>query len=357
MERLLLLLEDGRCHAEDVLTSLAAPTGAIAHVGYEEKRVALPLQRGVAANRVEGFPVVLGFCADIASEAPFILPIRNAFVVKAEHRGGLYSFKLRLGGYVNLEQYPRSLPKLVISSRDMVGQLTTNDTGTFYPATSSCPLMPTEVLDDVPRGWLEVARRLAEHRVFDHLYLLRVDPIEIGDGATLPFNGDGRIEVVDGQSLHLVASFYSGRPLPDGGFKLSCTTDETCLRMASDQMCDVALQHHSVEFELQVTAQVGEQQSHITISLAPSATATVPAKVRIPVIVRRSRSRTFLRWITGTSGAALAGLANIPDLGLPVPLKVVADVIGAGLLVLGSVVLGPRRRIFGTRPTGLDRRR
>lgn len=80
---------------------------------------------------------------------------------------------------------------------------------------------------------------MAMHRAFERSYLLRVDPVETGDGVTLPFTRDGRIEVVDGQTLRLVASFYAQSLLPHARFTLSCTTDETSLRTNPDKVRDV----------------------------------------------------------------------------------------------------------------------
>lgn len=115
---MLLLLEEGKGRAEEALTSLAVPKGAVIQIIYEENLVALPLQLAVAARKVEGSQLTVELCADVAGKDPFNLPIRDAVVVKAEYRGGLYYFKLRLGGYVNLTQYPRSPEELVRKSRD-----------------------------------------------------------------------------------------------------------------------------------------------------------------------------------------------------------------------------------------------
>jgi hypothetical protein len=220
--------------------------------------------------------------------------------------------------------------------------------------------MPEETVDDLPQAWREVSRRLAAHPTYQSSYLLRVDQVETERGSSVPFNADGRLEVVDGESLRIVASHYAASYSSDSGVKLTCCADGTNLSVASDAAYEVAHRYDSVEFWLHVTAQTFDVLSHITVRLASEATASlaIPAAVSIPVVVRRSVSRAMLRWIVAAAGALMAALPNVTDFGLPWPFKVGAFAAGAGLAAFGAIFLGSRSRTFRPRlGSKLGRRR
>lgn len=336
---LLLSSDDRRRYAEDIQTVLAAPAGAMIQFRYRQKWVSPTLQRAVASHHTEGLTAILGF---VGSGDPFVLPIRYAKVAKAECVADMYIFKLRIGGYANLEpHYPKlTLADIVETSRLTMSQLT-SENGAFYPATSTFPQMPEEVPDDVPERWLATARRLALHPTFEKSYFLLVAPVETQRGKELEFDDEGRVKAVDGQSLRIVANIFGEKYAPEAEFKLTCTPDGTNLRAASDEVYHVALRYDSVEFWLHLAALNYDTLSRMTISLAsdrPEA-KSIPAHVRIPLVVSRSRSRIFRRWIAASSGAVLVALPAILGDNSPLALRIVAALVGAGLLAVSGAVL------------------
>ncbi|MGW1340791.1 hypothetical protein ACWCOV_07020 [Kribbella sp. NPDC002412] len=343
MKSLLLLSSDRRLrYAEDIQTVLAAPAGAVVQLRYLEKFVTPTVRRAVPSHQAEGLTAVVGF---VGSAEPFLLPIRYATVAKAEYVADMIIFKLRVGGYVNLQQYPRSRADLVAMSRHLIGQLETDQAGVFYPATSNFPQLPEEVTDDVPERWLAAARRLAVHPTFEKSYFLRVAPVETQRGKALAFDEAGRMQAVDGQSLRLVTNIWSDHYDPEAEFTLTCTPDGTNLRPASNEVYRVALKYDVVEFWQFLTAQSFDTFSRVTIRLASEKAApqTIPALVELPLVVSRSRSRMFRRWTAASAGAVLVALPAILGDGSPVGVRIGAALVGAGLLALsGAVLSGPK---------------
>jgi hypothetical protein len=337
---LFLSSDDRRRYAEDIQTVLALPRGAIIQFRYRERWVTPTLQRAVATHQVEGLPAVLGFVSGASTRDPFVLPVRHATVAKAELIADMFVFKLRAGGYANLEQYPRSWNEIVSTSRGIVSRLKMNESGTFYPATSSHPVMPEEVMDDVPERWLAAARRLAVHPTFRDSYFLRVAPVETQGRTELSFDSNGRITAVDGESLRITTHIFAENYAPDAEYKLTCCTDGTNLRVASDDVYNVALRYDTVEFWLHPAAQNFDTFSRVTISLASEkqGATTIAANVRLPLIVSRSRPRMFRRWSAASTGAVLVALPSMLGNDSPLQVRIAAALVGAGLLATGTLV-------------------
>ncbi|WP_433168753.1 hypothetical protein [Kribbella sp. CA-247076] len=345
MKSLMLLSSDDRQrYAEDIQTVLAAPEGTIVQFRYRERWVEPALQRAVPSRKAERLPAVLGFVA--SGSDPFILPVRYATVARAECIADMFIFKLRLGGYVNLQhEYPLSLQDIVAKSRTTVSQLMMNENSRFYPATSSFPQMPEEVTDDGPERWLATARRLALHPTFENSYFLRVAPFETKQNKKLRFDDEGRIRTVDGQSLRIDTNIFGEKYAPKAEFKLTCTTGGTNIRVASDDVYRVALRYDSVEFWLHPAAQNFDTLSGVKISLASerNGATTIPAHVRLPLVVNRSKSRTLRRWSAASAGAVLVALPAILGEDSPLSLRIAAALVGAGLLALSGAVLSSPR--------------
>ncbi|MEU4293554.1 hypothetical protein AB0E63_35480 [Kribbella sp. NPDC026596] len=339
MQSLLLLSSDNRRrYAEDIQTVLAAPEGAVLQFRYPQRWVAPPLRKAVLNHRADGVPAVLGFHSTVRAGEPFILPIRYSIVASAEYVAEFFVFKLRVGGYVDLRRYDRSLPDVVLKSRELLSQLPVTPEGAFYPATSDSAQLPRQDGRDAANRWITAARRLALHPSFENSYFLRVATLETQRGKEVRFDETGRLRTVDGLSLRVVASIYGKEYAPDAEFKLTCTTDGTNVRVASEDVYHVAVKYDLVEFWLHLAAQSYDVYSRVTISLASEKTemTTIPAHVRLPLVVTRSKSRVFRRWAAATAGAALVALPPILGPGSPLQVSVVAASIGAGLLALAA---------------------
>jgi hypothetical protein len=345
MKGLLLLSSDNRRrYAEDVQTILALPRGATVQFRYRERWLTPSLQRAVATHEVVGLPAVLGFVADSSGENPFILPVRHATVAEAVVVADMFVFKLRVGGYANLEQFPHSFEEIVDWSRPVVSQLTMNETGFFHPATASFPPMPEEVFDDVPERWLATARRLAVHPTFRDSYFLRVEPVETRAHKQLAFDRDGRLATVDNDSLRIRTHIFSEQYHPDAEYKLICSTDGTNMRVASDEVYVVALRYDQVEFWLHPPGQNYDTFSRVRISLASekSSAATIAANVQLQLVVRRSKSRVLGRWAVASVGAVLVAMPTILGADSSIGARIASALLGAALLAGGAVLRSPR---------------
>lgn len=343
MRKLLLLSsDDRRRYVEDIQTALASPDGALIQFRYREQWVTSTVQRAVPNHGLEGADAILGFVADVTTPDPFMVPIRYARITEAAYVADMCIFKLRIGGYVDLAAYPKTLQAIVDVTRSFIDTMKENESGVFHPVTSSQPLLPEEVKDDVPASWLAAARRLAVHPTFKHSYFLRVDPVETHTQEQLRFSSDGRIEAVDGHSLRVVANFFGEQYAPDAQFKLTCSADGTNLRVASDETYDVELRYDSVEFWLHPAAQKFDTLSRVTVSLTRGngGEAAVPAHVRIPLVVKPSKSRLVWRVLTTGLGAALVAFPAIIGTESLTELRIAAGVAGAALLAYGAAVFG-----------------
>ncbi|MEI8406191.1 MULTISPECIES: hypothetical protein [unclassified Kribbella] len=332
---LLLSSDDRRRYAEDIQTVLAAPVGSVIQFRYDQKWVTPGLQAAVRDRQAKGSSALLGFSSSRSAD-PFVLPVRYATVVEAECVAEMYIFKLRIGGYPDLDGYPTSLPELVELSRVTKGELTTDTV--FRPATATFPPMPAEVTDRMDERWLGIARRLALHPTFQKSYFLRVAPIETKRNKVLRFDQDGQIETIDGQSLRVVTYIFAEQYASDAGFKLACTPGGTSLRNASDEVYDVALRYDRVEFWLHLAAENFDTLSRVTISLASenAAATTIPAYVRLPLVVSRSKTRMFRRLGAASTGAVLVALPAILGDDSPLAFRIVAALVGAGLLAVSG---------------------
>ena len=83
---LLLSSNARRRYAEDILTALALPEGAVIQFRYETDYVAPALQQIVANRKYLAVPALLGFIADAESATPFVLPVRIANNTRRECR-------------------------------------------------------------------------------------------------------------------------------------------------------------------------------------------------------------------------------------------------------------------------------
>lgn len=252
-------------------------------------------------------------------------------------------FQLRVRGYPNLDLYPRTFDELVEMSRGVIGQMKRNARGRFYSATSTFPAMPDEVLEDAPKRWLSVARLLTLHPTFQDSYFLRVAPVET-TRRELVFDSEGRITTVDDGSLRITTYIFAEKHHPDAEFKLTCRTDGTNLRVASDKEYRVALRYDSVEFWLHPAGQNYDTSSLVTISLASekNGARTVAANVRLPLLVTRSRTRLLRRWMVASTGAVLVSMPMILGSGTSLEVRIAAALVGAGLLASGAVLSSPK---------------
>jgi hypothetical protein len=340
MESLLLLSSDDRQrYAEDVQTVLAAPEGANVQYRYRQKWVAPALQRAATGEQLKGRSVVLGFIG--SSGDPFVLPIRYATVTKVERLADIFIFRLRIGGYVNLRNYPLSLPEIVELSRSTLNQLTMNEDNSRYTATSISPRMPDEVTDDMPARWMETAQRLSLHPTFETSYFLRVAPVETQQGKRLRFDASGQVVTTDSQSLRIATIIHTRHFIPDTDFTLTCTPGSPSVRVTSDDVYRVTSSHDSVEFWLHLAAQNYDTLSRITISLASETDIAnaVPVHVRLPLAVHRSRARVIQRWAAASVGAVLVALPAILGPGSALELRIGSALLGASLLALSGAVL------------------
>jgi len=341
-ERLLLLSSDKRRrYAEDVLTALALPAGSVIQFRYDASYVVPALQRSI--KDVVGWRATLAFVAGEETDNPFLVPVRLATVLTATCVADIFIFRLRVGGYADLTDYPRNEPALVDRSRRILDDLRSANGDQFFPAVRNCPGLQLTAAPEPEDQWLAAARLLALHTTFASSYFVRIDAPRTQSDHELSFNQEGRLLVVDQESVRFNVHFYSKRYEASLRPVLACDTDGTFVRVSSDDRYEIAHRYDSVEFWLHPGVQTFDTLSRATFSLRSEVgvDAFVPVNVRFPITVRRSRSRMSVRVATSGAGALLVALPAILGTTAPVELKVAAAVIGAALLALVNVVLRP----------------
>lgn len=338
----LLLLSSNvrRQYAEDILTALALPAGATIRFRYRSDYVVAPVDRDVAKNEIKGTKALLAFIADHETGHPFVVPVRYATVVSAEPSETAVIFRLQLDEYVALDRYPIDLDGILELGKKFVDGLEASNKG-YYPVVYSAPDLPAKASDDDSQAWQQAVERLALHPTFAESYFIRLSPPLNQKGEHLQFDSDGRLCVVDQQSVRITVTLYSGTYNPDVKPVLSCATDGTFLRVSSDDEYRVALRYDSVEFWLHPASLSYETLSRLTISLASSSDypKLVPAHARFSVVVRKSRSMLLARIGSTSLGALLVALPAILGPSAALELRIGSAVAGAALLAVTSIVL------------------
>jgi hypothetical protein len=342
MDELLLLASNARRkYSEDILSVLAMPEGSIVRFRYDQKYVSADVQR--AAKDVVDTDGLVGFVADTGSDHPFLLPIRYVSVVSVECPGRVFVFNLRIGGYPALDDGKVAPDELTKKSYEQLKQLWPNRAEEFKPVQSSPPSLGARPSSEAARNWEVIAERLAWHDTFKSSYFLRVDPLTtLKNDDELTFDDEGRLKLVDGQSLRVRTVFYSDDYAPTAKQSLSCSTDDKFVRVSSDAVYDVALRYDLVEFWLHPSTLNYGTVSTVKIKLENSdeASTSVAAYVGLPVIVRRSRPKLAIRAAVTSLGALLVALPAILGTGSSLGLRLVSALFGASILAFTTVFLG-----------------
>lgn len=203
---LLLSSNARRRYAEDILTALALPEGAVIQFRYETDYVAPALQQIVANGKVLGETVVLGFIADAESPTPFFLPIRVAVITHAENVADMFILRLRVGDYPDPGDGPMSLPEIHAESSKFYAKLVQSNGGRYYPATVKFPNLHLSSTGDPAQKWIGIVRRLALHPAFATSYFVRIDPPVSVSRRKVSFDELGMLRLNDGQSVKVPVS-------------------------------------------------------------------------------------------------------------------------------------------------------
>jgi hypothetical protein len=341
---LLLSSNARRRYAEDILTGLALPEGAVIQFRYEADYVAPTLQQIVANGRIIGATAVLGFIADADTQTPFVLPIRIAAIIQAENVADMFIMKLRVGGYPDPGDSPMSLPEIHSESKKFHAKIVQSNSGHYYPATNKFPSFHLNSTGDPAQKWIGIVRRLALHSTFATSYFMRIDSPVSTSRRAVSFDQAGVLHLADGQSVKVPVSFYSTQYSEGSRVVLSCTTDGTFLKVSSDDTYDVALRYDSVEFWLQPRTELFDALARATIRLTSDpgigpAPLPLTTNTYFPVVVMRSRSQLALK-IAGTAvGAFLVALPAILGQASSLRLRVLVAVLGALLLAYSTIAI------------------
>ncbi len=341
---ILLLSSDlRRRYAEDILTALALPEGALIQFRYGVDYVAPALQQRIADQSMLNAECVLGFVSGIESDDRFFLPVRLANIVSADCVADIFVLKLRAKGYPNVEDWPLGKSELAENGKQFIGKLVESN-GKYYPATTKFPDPRVNDDGDQAQLWLGVVRRLARHTTFVNSYFLRIDPPLLRNVAKPSFDVAGRLSLTERQSARLRVSLYSEQYSDDKKTTLSCLTDERFLRVSSDDTYDVALRYDTVEFWLQPNAANFDALARVTLTLGASepqssGDSSLTTHVQLPVLVKRSRSTLLLRVMTSAVGAFLIALPAILGPSSAVRLRVLSAVVGAMLIAFATIVI------------------
>jgi hypothetical protein len=343
---LLLSSNARRRYAEDILTALALPEGAVIQFRYEADYVAPTLQQIVANGKVIGATAVLGFIADAETQTPFVLPIRIATIIQAENVADMFVMKLRVDGYPDPGDSPMNLSEIHLECRKFYAKIIQSNSGHYYPATNKFPNLHLNSTGDPAQKWIGIVRRLALHPTFATSYFMRIDPPVSTSRRTVSFDEVGVLRLADGQSVKVPVSFYSTQYSEGSRVVLSCTTDGTFLKVSSDDTYDVALRYDSVEFWLQPRTEMFDALARATIRLTcdppngiGGASLSLTTNTYFPVVVMKSRSLLALK-IAGTAiGAFLVALPAILGQNSSLRLRVLVAVLGALLLAYSTIAI------------------
>ncbi len=98
MRQMLFLACDlRRKYAEDILTALALPPGALLQFRYDSKYVAPSARRILAEESLAGIEAVIGFVSGVYAGDSFLLPVRYAAVNSVEVSAGFYLVRFKVG--------------------------------------------------------------------------------------------------------------------------------------------------------------------------------------------------------------------------------------------------------------------
>jgi hypothetical protein len=246
-----------------------------------------------------------------------------------------------MGSYVNLDHYPNKMDDILKSSHKFVTHLVAANEG-YYPALDRFGDLGVRESKDPASDWLKTAQRLRQYKTFSSSYFLRVGTPTTQGGSELKFGEDGRLAVVDQQSVRLRVSFFSGIYDQEEPLTLKCGTDGTFLRVSSDDVHNIALRYDTVEFWLHPSGLNFDTLSRVTVALTSKSpeSSLVPAYCRLPVVIRRSTSRMLTRIAASSTGALLIALPAILGLGSPLELRISSAVLGAALLAVSTIALG-----------------
>lgn len=340
---LLLSSDLRRRYAEDILTALALPTGAIIQFRYGREYVAGSLREWIASGRVIGERTLLAFVAEMESDRPFVVPVRFATVTGADSIADFVVLQLRVEAYANLRDYPPGEPEIRSRSRRLLDALVEANGG-YYPAVLDFPDFGTGAPGDSAQLWANIVRRLAQHRTFWNCYFLRIDSLKLQDGRAVRFDADGRLVFTEQQSAKLIVTLYSQQYSREGRKALTCRTDGTFVRVSSDESYDVALRYDLVEFWLQPVQASFDALGRVTVQLrqeVPSDDDAPAPTARFPILVKASRSLVLVRALATGAGAAMVALPAILGPSMPEPIRITVGL--AGVLLLTSSTFITRR--------------
>lgn len=352
---LLLSSDARRRYAEDILTALASPSGALVRFRYDAEYVASGLQQRIADHSIINEQCLIGFVSgiesvelsDANSSRCFFLPVRLAEIVSAEPVADFFVLHLRVHRYPNLSDWPLTKStELFSEGRKFISRLVESN-GEYRPATTRFPDPRVNDDGDQDQLWLGVVRRLASHPTFANAYFLRVEPPRFKRAHKPVFDHEGRLSLTDRQSARLQTTIYSKGYSDTNRTVLSCWTDGRFLRVSSDDKYDVALRYDSVEFWLQPSAAEFNALAHVMLTLGVTDSdvtgeSSLTTHVEIRVLVRRSRSTLLLRVMSSSIGAFLIALPAILGPGFSVKWRVISAVLGAILIAFTAIVI-PRQ--------------
>jgi hypothetical protein len=343
---LLLSSNARRRYAEDIMTALALPEGAVIQFRYEADYVAPALQQIVANKKALGETALLGLIADAETQTPFVLPIRIATIIHAENVADMFILKLRVGGYPDPGDGPMNLSEIHVESAKFYARIVQSNSGHYYPATNKFHNLHLSSDGDPAQKWIGIVRRLALHATFATSYFVRIDQPVSASRRKVSFDDLGTLHLGDGQSVKVPVSFYSTQYSEGTRVMLSCATDGTFLKVSSDDTYDVALRYDSVEFWLQPRTEMFDALARATIKLTcdpPNGGDGVPPPLTtntyFPVVVVRSRSQLAIKIAATAIGAFLVALPAILGQSSSLRLRVVVAVLGALLLAYSTIAI------------------
>lgn len=334
-----------RRYAQDVLTALALPPGAVLQFRYTRDYVDPALRDACSTGAVVGRRCVLAYVSQRNAPVQHLVPVRYATVVGIQIVADLYVFRFRLDSYPDLDEWSLDPGRLSEAARNSIDDMMKRNRGVFYNASFRAPRMPfeMEVAEDQGTGWIQIARRLAAVSVFHSCHFVQVGPLRADDGKVLTLDERGEVTLTEGQSVSVRMTYYCD-DYDDVPKQIDAETLGDHVRIVSAATLPVSSRFDNVEFRLHAQPVASRSFSRFQVTMTASDPEhDMPTVVDFPVTVRPSRRDLFGRVVASGVGALAVATPAILGPGSPLGLRIALAGAGAALIAVSTTVMTKKR--------------
>jgi hypothetical protein len=331
-------------YTEDILSVLAAPLRSIIQFRYLANYVS-PELRQIPRKELIGRQGLVAFKASDGAAA-FVLPIRLVTIADVTIAADIFFFKLRIGNYPNLAQYPSSAQEISKKSAEFLRRVEDMNHSSYYPALTRFPTFPDFSAETTDAdSWFTIVRRLSQSPVYEFSHFVRIEPPHwaTDDDRILSFDDKGTLRLTEEKPIKLLTHFFS-EDTTSVDRKVSCSVDSNFLRVSSNSVYPVRSRYDSVEFWLQPSIVNYPTLTRAEITLDGTQAGDLASRVAFSVIVSRSQPRVAARALLGAFGAFLLAVPAILGPDSDIWLRIGIAVAGAFIVSYVAVYLSAGRK-------------